>query len=151
MNPPGICYLRSWSTLVPVMACYPMAPSHYQRREPVLTKSFNEVLWYSTDLRAMIPEVHKISVHKRNLKITLKIAATSVRGQWVNSSSPSAAYMRQEDTFTVFEIYTWLPDFIMGMNPFRNWTAWTVWVEATCHIGNRKTFSSISINRQFKS
>ena len=38
----------------------------------------------------------------------------------------------------------------MGMNRFRNLTAWPVWTEVTCHIGNEKRISSLSIDRQLK-
>ena len=32
----------------------------------------------------------------------------------------------REDTFTTVEIQIWLPDFIMGLNRFKNFTAWAV-------------------------
>ena len=31
-----------------------------------------------------------------------------------------------EDTFAVFEIQTWLPDFIMGIGPFGIFVAWPI-------------------------
>ena len=41
-----------------------------------------------------------------------------------------------EDTFTTFEIQTWLPDFILRINPFRIFCAWSVWAEVTNYHGN---------------
>ena len=55
-----------------------------------------------------------------------------------------------EDTFTVFELPTWLPDFIMGMNQFSNLTAWPIWAEVTCYTGNKTKNSSLSIDRQLR-
>ena len=55
-----------------------------------------------------------------------------------------------EDTFTTYEIQTWLPDIILGMDRFRNLTAWPVWVEVTGYIGNKTKISSLSIDRQLK-
>ena len=40
-----------------------------------------------------------------------------------------------EDTFTIFEIQTWLSDFIMGITCLRNWTAWPVWAEVPVTLG----------------
>ena len=57
---------------------------------------------------------------------------------------------RYEDTFTTYEIQTWLPDIILGMDRFRNLTAWPVWVEVTGYIGNKTKISSLSIDRQLK-
>ena len=54
---------------------------------------------------------------------------------------------RFEDTFTTFEIQTWLPDVILGINPFRIFCAWLVWAEVTYHLGKNKTVSSLSIDR----
>ena len=42
-----------------------------------------------------------------------------------------------EDTLPIFKIQIWLPDFIVGLNRFRNLTAWPVWTEVTCHIRNK--------------
>ena len=55
-----------------------------------------------------------------------------------------------EDTFTTYEIQTWLADIILGMDRFRNLTAWPVWVEVTGYIGNKTKISSLSIDRQLK-
>ena len=56
-----------------------------------------------------------------------------------------------EDTFTIFEIQTWLPDFIMGITCLRNWTAWSIWAEEPVTFGNKTKLSSLSIDRQLKS
>ena len=37
-------------------------------------------------MRVISEEVFKVSIYKMNLKITLKIIATSLRGQWVNDN-----------------------------------------------------------------
>ena len=51
-----------------------------------------------------------------------------------------------EDTFTTFEIQTWLPDFIWRINSFRVFCAWPVWAEVTCYLGNNTVISSSPIN-----
>ena len=56
---------RSESTLIQVMACCLMAPSHYLNQFWLLT---SKVLWHS--LRAISPEMLKISILDMNLKIT---------------------------------------------------------------------------------
>ena len=55
-----------------------------------------------------------------------------------------------EDTFTTYELQTWLPDFILGMDRFRNLTACVLCVEVTGYIGNKTKISSLSIDRQLK-
>ena len=47
-----------------------------------------------------------------------------------------------EESFAIFEILTWLPDFRMGMNPFGNVIAWPVGAEATPYIRNNTVISS---------
>ena len=42
------------------------------------------------------------------------------------------------DTFTIFEIQKWLPGFFLGMNKFKNITAWRVWAEETCYFGKQQ-------------
>ena len=49
--------------------------------------------------------------------------------------------MYAEDTFIIFEILTWLPDFHLGMNWFGNVIAWPVWEEATHYIGSSMVIS----------
>ena len=56
---------RSGSTLIQLMACCLMAPSHYLNQLWLLT---SKVLWHS--LRAISPEMLKISILDLNLKIT---------------------------------------------------------------------------------
>ena len=68
----------------------------------------------------------------------------SIVGIFDKSDRPS------EDTFTTYEIQTWLPDIILGMDRFRNLTAWPVWVEVTGYIGNKTKISSLFIHRQLK-
>ena len=55
-----------------------------------------------------------------------------------------------EDAFTTFEIQSWLPDFMLGINPFWIFCAWPVWVEVAHYIGNKIVISSLSIDGQFK-
>ena len=55
----------------------------------------------------------------------------------------------KEDTFTTFEKQTWLPDFILGINPFRICCAWPVWAAVSYHLGKNKVVSSVSIDRHF--
>ena len=45
-------------------------------------------------------------------------------------------YELYKDTFTTFELQTWLPAFILGINSFRIFCAWAVWAEVTNHFGN---------------
>ena len=52
-----------------------------------------------------------------------------------------------EDTFTTFEIPTWLPDFILGINPFRIFCAWSIWADVTYYLGNNAAISSLSFDR----
>ena len=52
------------------------------------------------------------------------------------------------DAFTTFEIQTWLPDFLLGINPFGIFGAWPVWAEIARYIGNKIDISALSTNRQ---
>ena len=54
-----------------------------------------------------------------------------------------------EDTFTTFEIQTWLPDFIVGINPFQKACVWRIWAgvrEVTYYLGRTQWFLLSSIN-----
>ena len=56
-----------------------------------------------------------------------------------------------EDTFTTFEIQTWLPDFIVGINPFQKVCVWRIWAgvkEVTYYFGRTQWFLLSSINWQ---
>ena len=54
----------------------------------------------------------------------------------------------REDTFTTFDIQTWLPDLILGINPFGIISASSVRPEVFRCLGNNKVISSLSIDRQ---
>ena len=54
----------------------------------------------------------------------------------------------REDAFTTFEIKTWLPDFILGINLFRICCDWPIWEEVTCCLGNNKVIHFLLIDRQ---
>ena len=54
----------------------------------------------------------------------------------------------REDAFTTFEIKTWLPDFILGINLFRICCDWPIWEEVTCYLGNNKVIHFLLIDRQ---
>ena len=68
----------------------------------------------------------------------------------LNCRAPDGKQQDKEDTFTIFEIQSWLPDFIIGLNRFKKLTAWPVWKEVTCHIENKTKLSSLSIDSQLK-
>ena len=70
--------------------------------------------------------------------------------RWEIAPTLLAHYWILEDTFTIFEIQTWLPDFIMGMARLRIWTAWPVWAEVPVTLGIKTKLSSLSIDRQLK-
>ena len=55
-----------------------------------------------------------------------------------------------EDTFTMFELQTWLPDFILGINPFGIFLAWPVCPDVTSDIRNNTVVSSLSIDRKLE-
>ena len=53
-----------------------------------------------------------------------------------------------EDTVTTFWIQTWLPDFILGITPFRIFVTWPVKAEVTHYLQTKTVISSLSIDRQ---
>ena len=53
-----------------------------------------------------------------------------------------------KNAFTTFEIQTWLPDFILGLNPFRTFYAWPRGAEVARYLGNDTVISSLSTDRQ---
>ena len=55
-------------------------------------------------------------------------------------SSKSPSRRASEDTFTIFEIQTCLPNFIMWTSRFGNLTASPEWTEKNCDSGNKKIF-----------
>ena len=52
------------------------------------------------------------------------------------STSSFLLFTFHEDTFTIFEIQTWLPDFILGISPFRIFCACPIWAEVTYYFIN---------------
>ena len=71
--------------------------------------------------------------------LRLKLNHVSKRGhKWMHGDP-------NENTYTIFEIQTWLPDFIMGITRLRNWTAWSVWAEEPVTLGIRQNFILYSL------
>ena len=44
-----------------------------------------------------------------------------------------------------FKVQAWLPDFIMGIIPFRIFCAWPFWAEIIRYLGNNRVISSLSV------
>ena len=82
---------RSGSTLTQVMACCLTAPSHYRNQWWLIIKA---VLWHSPEGN-FTRSAHELKSIACVRNYPFKSTTTSPRGQWVNSSPPSAAYMRQ--------------------------------------------------------
>ena len=83
---------RSWSTLLQVMACWLMVPSHYLNQCWML---INEVPWYSPQSNFTVSAQVTILYNEfENYIFKMTTTATCPRGQWVNSLRPTDAYMR---------------------------------------------------------
>ena len=50
-------------------------------------------------------------------------------------------------TFTIVEIQTPLPDFILGMTPYWIFSAWQIWAEIFRYLRDNISISSLSIDR----
>ena len=76
----AMSWQRSWSTLVKVMACCLMAPSHYLNQCWLL---ISEVLWLSPEnnFTSCVPATIQHHAHDNYM---FNIAATFPRRQWVN-------------------------------------------------------------------
>ena len=89
----GMWWHRSWSKLVHVPACCLMGPSHYLNQcwltiNKVLVHSFQGNVYLNTCTQDINPLV-VFEIY------AFEITATPARVQWVNSSPPSATYMRR--------------------------------------------------------
>ena len=83
---------RPWSTLTQVIVCcWLKAPGHYLNQCWLLS---SEILWHSPESNFTMSAPASIRCNKLK-NYSFKIIPTSPRGQWVNSSPPSAAYMLQ--------------------------------------------------------
>ena len=90
----------------------------------------------------------QVLVHRQ--EVTKVQKCTIIHQNDKNSFVVKAVNRCNDDTFTIVEIQIGLPDFIMGINRFRNLPAWAVLVEVTCYIGNKTKIPSLRIDNQLK-
>ena len=109
------------------------------------SSSFHHQVFYWLE-RVRITSMNKSDVKRRNTLICLDHYMCRRFRLW--NSRDHEAVKVVEDTFTAFEMQTWLPDFIMGINPFGVFCAWPFWAEEIGYLGNNTLISSLSIDRQ---